>query len=423
MECFAQQDRVPEWDTKSLPNGVAGVRNVDQSANPLNAELPNIPSFGGPNSVAGQLAEDSQVEAEPRWQDFGNLSNRWFEWKQSVNQKRGLRFGIDESLFYQVASQSLGKSDGFSGLVRCFGEWEPFHRHKLQNRGSLVFKVENRHRISAITPFELGFEAGSITPTGTFFSAFDFGVTNFFWKQYASDGKLAFAVGKIDVTDYVDVYAMLNPLTHFINLSFSTNPTIAVPNQGLGTAVGGMLTDKLYFQAGLSDANGQATRSGFDSFFDDREHFSYAEVGITSSKDRIYLDNTHLTFWHTDARQKAGTPAGWGVAFTAQKYLNESWLPFFRFGYSEGDAALLQTVISTGLGFRRRNSDVAGFGLSWGKPADGSLKDQFTSEAFYRFQLTQVLAVTPDIQLIADPALNPEEDLLAFFGIRVRAAF
>jgi hypothetical protein len=66
---------------------------------------------------------------------------------------------------------------------------------------------------------------------------------------------------------------------------------------------------------------------------------------------------------------------------------------------------------------------IYGIGISFGKPADGALRDQITSEWFYRFQLTQFLAVTPDIQLIANPALDPSEDLLALFGIRLRAAF
>ena len=87
------------------------------------------------------------------------------------------------------------------------------------------------------------------------------------------------------------------------------------------------------------------------------------------------------------------------------------------------DAALMQTTFSTGIGLKKENNDVAGIGVSWGKPADGTLRDQFTSEVFYRFQLTQFLAVTPDIQLIVDPALNPTVDVLAFFGIRLRAAF
>jgi porin len=215
----------------------------------------------------------------------------------------------------------------------------------------------------------------------------------------------------------------MNPLTHFINLAFSTNPTIAVPNQGLGVAAGGMLTDRLYVQGGFADANGQPTVAGFDTFFDDSEYFSYAEVGLTSSQDRIYLDNIHVTLWNTDARRAAGTPRGHGVAFTAQKFIDDKWLPFFRFGYADGDAALMQTTFSTGLGCQRKNRDVAGIGFSWGKPATGSSGTQFTSEAFYRIQLTQFLAVTPDVQLIVDPALNPNEDILAFFGIRLRATF
>jgi porin len=71
----------------------------------------------------------------------------------------------------------------------------------------------------------------------------------------------------------------------------------------------------------------------------------------------------------------------------------------------------MQTTFSTGLGLQR------------GAPADGTLRDQFTSELFYRFQLTQFLALTPDVQLIVDPALNPSVDVLGFFGIRLRAAF
>ena len=310
-----------------------------------------------------------------------------------------------------------------AGLVRVYGQWELLGRGS-QNPGLLVFKGENRHRIgTAITPFGLGFEAGSILPTGTFFSEFDFGVTNLYWKQYFFDRRVALVIGTIDVTDFVDVYAMMNPLTHFINLAFSTNPTIAVPNQGLGAAAGAMLTDRLYVQGGFGDANGQPTLAGFNTFFDDSEYFSYVEVGATTSQDRIYLDNVHVTLWHTEARQTAGTPSGSGVAFTAQKFVCDKWLPFFRFGYSDGDAALMQTTFSTGLGLKRENNDVAGIGFSWGKSTDGTLRDQFTSELFYRFQLTQFLAVTPDVQLIVAPALNPNVDVLAFFGIRLRAAF
>ena len=331
----------------------------------------------------------------------------WYEFKERINKDRGLQFNIDESMFYQAATESLGESDAASGLVRIYGQWEPF-RKRCENPGLLVFKVENRHKMgTAITPFDLGFEAGSIVPTGTFFNEFPFGVTNLHWKQYLFDKRLAFVIGKIDVTDYIDPYAMMNPLTHFINLSFSTNPTIAVPNQGLGFAAGGMLTDRIYLQGGFGDANGQPTAAGFNTFFDDSEFFSYVELGVTSAQDRLFVDNVHLTLWHTDDRVAAGTPEGHGVAFTMQKFFSDKWLPFFRFGYSDGDAALLQTVFSTGLGLHAQKPGRRGNRIQLGKPSDGTLRDQFTSEAFYRFQLTQFLAITPDVQLVVDPRLTP----------------
>ena len=286
-----------------------------------------------------------------------------------MNDRIGLQFNIDESILYQVATDSLGESDAASGLVRFYGQWELLGRGSA-NSGLLVFKGENRHRMTAITPFDSGFEAGSILPTGTFFSEFDFGVTNLYWKQYFFDRQLAVAVGRIDVTDFVDVYAMMNPLTHFLNLAFSTNPTIAVPNQGLGAAAGAMLTEHLYVQGGFGDANGQPTLVGFDTFFDDSEYFSYAEVGATTSQDRIYLDNVHVTLWNTDARRAAGTPRGHGVAFTAQKFVDDKWLPFFRFGYADGDAALMQTTFSTGLGCQRKKSRRRRHRLQLGEAGD-----------------------------------------------------
>lgn len=48
--------------------------------------------------------------------------------------------------------------------------------------------------------------------------------------------------------------------------------------------------------------------------------------------------------------------------------------------------------------------------------------DQYTAEIFYRFQLTQNLAITPDVQLIIDPALNPDESTIWIFGLRARLA-
>ena len=93
-------------------------------------------------------------------------------------------------------------------------------------------------------------------------------------------------IGKVDTTDYIGIYGLTNPVTHFQNLAFLTDPSIAVTNQGLGIAVGAMLSDNIYFITGFSDANGETTREGFDPVFDDAEYCKHIELGYISSFER-----------------------------------------------------------------------------------------------------------------------------------------
>lgn len=382
----------------------------------------NSARFTGPGSVENQLEEDAQV-TETVFPGIDRTFKPWFDWKEKVNQDIGLNFGVDYNFLYQNLTDSLGEDDATGGIFRAFGTWTLVGRD-TNKPGSLVFKVENRHRFGSVAPQNLGFEAGYVGITGTQFSDYGWGLTNLYWQQKFNQGKLAFLIGKVDVTDYLDVYGLINPLTHFQNLSFSTNPTIAAPNQGLGASFGAMLSDNIYLVTGFADANGDPTELGFDTFFDEGEFFKHIEVGWTSSQDRIYLDNIHLTAWHSDSIDDANLPSSWGLAFSAAWFINDRWMPFLRGGYSEGESALLEGNVSAGVGRYFSNSkNLLGVGLGWGQPTDSSLESQVTSEVFYRLQIAENWAITPDIQLLFNPALNPDEDTIAVFGIRSRLNF
>ena len=386
----------------------------------------DVPQFGGPNSVGGILIEDDAVR-KPwfRLESVDRVLQPWFDWKEGLNRDYGLSFGLDYSALGQIASDSLGKDNAAGGIFRFFGNWTVIGRES-GNTGSIVFKVENRHRLGTdIAPQNLGFEVGYLGITGTVFSDYGWGLTNLYWKQRFNQGRISFVAGAVDVTDYLDVYGLITPWTSFQNLSFLTNPTIPAPNQGLGAAIGAMATDNIYVIGGLADTNGDPTEplDWFDTFFSDNEYFYHFEVGWTSSQDRIYLDNIHLTGWYADNRVKAGVESGKGLAFSAAWFVNDTWMPFFRTGYSDGGGALLKATASAGIGYYFKESkDLFGFGLNWGRPPQSGLDDQYTAEIFYRFQLTQNLAITPDVQLIIDPALNPNESSIWIFGLRARLA-
>jgi porin len=75
----------------------------------------------------------------------------------------------------------------------------------------------------------------------------------------------------------------------------------------------------------------------------------------------------------------------------------------------------------------RGDDNVIGLGLNW-RPPNGDLfkaarDDQYTVEAYARLKVLLRLAVTPDIQLIKNPASNPDDDLIWVAGLRARLAF
>jgi porin len=378
-------------------------------------------SFGGPNSVGETLKNDDRDEGY-RFVGLHTALSPYFSWKEGINKNYGLALSLDYNLLYQKANESAGdEDDAAGGIFRFFGSWAVLDRGG-DNPGSIVVKVENRHRLGTdIVPQTLGFEIGYSGSPGAQFGDTDWILSNLHWLQKTNNGRLNFVAGIIDPTDYLNVYAMVDPLTAFSNLAFLTGTTIPAPSQGLGAAVGWAPIENMYLLGGLYDANGDPSEpdNSFESFFEDHEYLKQIEIGWMSSFERRFLDNVHLTMWHADEKEEVGVEDGWGLAFSATKFIDDTWLPFLRIGYADDGGALWERSVCTGLGYYFSDTkDLLGVGLNWGSPADGD--DQYTTEVFYRLQLTPNFAITPDIQLFVDPAQNPDEDALWVFGLRAR---
>ena len=124
----------------------------------------------------------------------------------------------------------------------------------------------------------------------------------------------------------------------------------------------------------------------------------------------------------------AATPDGWGANVSWSKSVNDHWITFVRAGYADDGGSLLEKSISTGFSYQTvPGGNQVGVAYNWGEPNASTwgpgLPDQKTLEAFYRIQFWKEVAITPDIQYIKNPALNPGTDSVWVFGLRVRLAF
>lgn len=371
--------------------------------------------LNGPSSVAADLAPGDGLTDPMFRSDFPrSIAPGWFAWKEGLA-KQGFRFNLDYLALGQTSGANLGDGEAASGIARFYGNWQ------ATENGSLTFKLEHRHAYTDVAPQFLGLDGGAVAITGTAFNDNGAMLTNLFWTQRAADGGWTLQFGQIDVTDFLDLYGAVSPYSGFQNLAFNTNPTINAPNPGLGIAGGLKLNDNFYLVGSLADANADPTSPDLD-VFSQGDLFKSLEVGYTSGFDRIYFDNIHLTLWHADAADDGTRPEDYGAAVSAAWFLDNQWMPFFRAGRSKGTAALYESSVSAGVAYYGRNTDAAGVGLNWAE-ARGLPGSQFTAEAFYRFSISPGLAITPSIQYINNPLLDPSQDDMVIFGLRTRIVF
>lgn len=402
-----------------------------QSASPS----PEYDSFGGPDAVGRRIESDRQ-ETGPLLQ-IGFLEPYW-AWKDELRERHGFSYGAEYNTTFLTSSDRLPGADrkAAGGIFRFSGSWELFGRD-TDHPGALLLLLENTHGYTDTLPSSFLIEsAGNVGVSNLPYNDEGWRLNTLYWSQKFKRGRYEIVAGFLDISDYVDVYPLVSPWTDFFNLSFSIGAgALDIPNDGaLGLAGGAWLTDSVYTIAGLVDLNSNPERpwKGFDTAFSDHEYFSHFEIGWTgASQEAYFLDNVHLTLWHTDSRE--GLKRGLGAVLSFNHSIGDRWLVFVRAGYADDGGSLLEKSVSIGGGYTPSGLETLGqgsqlgFGLGWGEPNDAlfgsGLDDQFTIETYYRLQVTRELAITPSIQMLIDPALNPEKSTLWVFGIRARVAF
>jgi len=370
----------------------------------------------------------------------------WYDLKSRLAERYDLELSIAYSALYMQANKSApdpvrsaergfpvsGRKQALGGDVEIDGNLGLWGRDTL-SPGRIVFKGESRHGLGLpVLPARLNREIGSRWPTGTGYSEFDLSLVEFWLKQNFAGDAVEIHIGKMFPLTQYDYFPLDNFRTDFSDGAFSFHPALALPDYGLGANVTVRPRREIYLRAGIDDANGQPERSGFQTTFGEREYFTVVEAGwdpgfLDREPGSSYADY-HVTVWHADEREKAGIPEGWGVTLSAFQRIGR-WQPFLRYSYSEGDMggpSPVEHLVTTGFAvddILGRTADRVGIGLAWGRPSDALLRDQFTSEFYYRIQLTREFALTQSAQVIVNPAENPDVDTILVGGLRGRVQF
>jgi len=282
-------------------------------------------------------------------------------------------------------------------------------------------------------------------------------VTELFYEQELLDGKLAFRIGKIDLTGgftcghanvAFDCNAFATDETcDFLNGAFGGSATVPFPDNGLGLAVFFQPTECCYAAFGVSDAEADARKIGVRTAFDGDHYFFYiAEAGfvpvIPSAKGdmpgayRVGVWNDRQPKEYFDGSRVKRDDVGFYFSGDQVVWLeNDSGDEqgvgvFARMGWADEKVNEIKVALSCGAQYRGlfpgRDSDVLGLGVAQGRFSDGAdfaASFERAIEVYYNMELAPWLHLSPDLQWIQNPGGDRNVSDAFAAGLRVQMDF
>jgi carbohydrate-selective porin OprB len=236
------------------------------------------------------------------------------------------------------------------------------------------------------------------------------------WLQtFLLQERLRLVSGKIDLTNYFDSNTVANDeTTQFITSAFVNNPTMEQPDNGPGFVAFFDTRRAFTFGFGLQSIDNSGTNITDDIY-------AIAEIGYRSHF--FFNQEGNYRLW---GKTKGGMEDNNGFGVSIDQNLSTRLTAFGRYGANESDGASVESAWSAGLRLRspfftRVNDEVA-FAFGMLDLVGGNNKES-ALEVYYKFQVNDRFAVTPNFQAIFDPGGMGSNDTAGVIGIRTQVEF
>jgi hypothetical protein len=250
-------------------------------------------------------------------------------------------------------------------------------------------------------------------------------IDELYWKQVSPSGNFVVLAGKVDMLNYFDTSRIANDsFNQFYAGSLSNKLSLPAPLYGgFGGLVRAQLSKKVHLMAAMGDSSSNNAVAPWKSLEND-SWYQLLELGVTMNLPGLGKGQYSIIPWHNHLFGKDG----WGFGFNLDQELgNEDLLAFFRFGLGEKEVTPVKRFLSGGLAYNApfgRSKDTLALGVSWAAPSPGvGRQNETLIETYYRLSLSPSIALTPDLQVIFDPALAPDNRTVVIGGLRLTMQF
>ena len=369
----------------------------------------------------------------------------WFDFKDRIYEKTGLRFGFSYQMLGQYASDVLPDATYDTALGHWWGfltKWTLLDRGG-DYEGTLVFSMFERGAVGDnAVPSNFGLaEVGSLT-TNVEYTSWYFATENLYWEQWLKSEQQEFMlrVGNQVVTTLLNPFRFKDSRVSFTTGPWAFHPSVPYPTFGFGTGFKWWPQKEsgLYFAGSLNDMNGDPNLEGFDWSTVGRGEFFYGfEIGYDRKRSKEDYDHIHLLIFYADERSTRSpdtlpNKAGGGFRIHGERQWDR-WVGFAGYTYNTAEGGgvagtLANHVVTLGAAYLNPFGvkGEASASLLYMNPIeeifDGPVRDQYGFETYWKILLSQNIWITPGIHLISNPALNQEHDFIAIPQLKFRIA-
>ena len=427
-----------------------------QRARPVEREVDGYPQearhVGGPTDVDSDLA---RAFPKPDSLLGGILPEAYFDWKEDLYAKAGVKLAVSYQALFQQASDTrstglLGANTtdwAAGGWLLIEGKWEAYNRGE-DYQGGVTAAFDWRHGFgSAAEGASFFADTGSLWPTDFAQVQWDPWFPVLYWEQWGTKDRFVFRLGNQLAPQIFDFFRFKDSRSSFTSAPLTAPATsLPFPPPGLGASfeLWPVKDSQLYVIGTVNDMNAEVEEISWDNATQYWQFFYGVEVGYNWIRGPGDLDHIHLDVFYADERDTASpffpNDAGWGLKVAGSKQWDRI-VGFANYTYNTAEGGgfgltFADHSVNAGVAYVKPLG-VAGevaVGGSWAHPIQsfdnpaagpifGNLRDQYGVESYWKILLTPDLWVTPGVQVIFDPSFNPDDDTIVIGQLKFRLFF
>jgi len=342
---------------------------------------------------------------------------------------------------FTALTKNISLSGGLVGVVQGSLGNKPKEHADVVGRGDLVFNYKVGENTIAVIDVEatggngidgqignfsvLNGVAGSTDDRVRFREA---------WVEHAAfNDRLIVTAGKIDLTNYFDANAVANDEnSQFLGGAFVNSAVLGAPGNGPGIRLQAKLAEPLVLGLGYGSGDTDS-----DDFID--HGFGIVELGYRhkfgelEGNFRAYgtLDGSPIEIDTADPENpqvvsnKLRQKNAFGFGFSIDQQITDKLTLFGRYGERDRDVYTSRRAWSVGGQYAGlipgRKDDV--FGFAYGQIEAAADSQEKLMETYYKFQISDQIAVSPVAQYLVNPAGIGSADKVVVLALRSQISF